>query len=269
MAAAARPSRRPPCPEEPSQEASRRGSLLGIRGFLREIGAFPYAEERRREASRSSHDRDAALLANPEVAADEAIGPGHRDGKGSWWVRVRGPVGSLVLHLLPLLLLINWQMSPPADIEPIAVQLVMEPPPPPAPEVKPAPPQPQPKPTPPPPRGRLASEDLGEPEAKAVDKPKGDAAGCGQTGKDRNAPGRNQAARKAATDRSCGAPAAAPGEARCAQGRACSKAGAQADAGGPPGSAASSRIRGIWLPIGRSSPARRRPATSTWRTCIR
>jgi len=90
-------------------------------------------------------------------------------------VRVRGPVGSLVLHLLPLLLLINWQMSPPADIEPIAVQLVMEPPPPPAPEVKPAPPQPQPKPTPPPPRGRLASEDLGEPEAKAVDKPKGDA----------------------------------------------------------------------------------------------
>jgi TonB family protein len=92
-----------------------------------------------------------------------------------WWVRLRGPVGSLLLHLLPLLLLINWQMPPPAEIEPVTVQLVMEPPPPPPPEVKPAPPQPQPKPAPPPPRGRLASEDLGEPEAKEVDRPKGDA----------------------------------------------------------------------------------------------
>ena len=65
-------------------------------------------------------------------------------------------------------------MSPPAEIEPVTVQLVMEPPPPPPPEVKPSPPQPQPRPTPPP-RGRLASEDLGEPEAKEVDRPKGDA----------------------------------------------------------------------------------------------
>ena len=91
-----------------------------------------------------------------------------------WWVRLRGPVGSLLLHLLPLLLLINWQMSTPAEIEPVTVQLVMEPPPPP-PEVKPIPPQPQPKPAPPPPSGRLASEDLGEPEAKETDRPKGDA----------------------------------------------------------------------------------------------
>jgi TonB family protein len=86
-----------------------------------------------------------------------------------WWVRLRGPVGSLVLHLLPLLLLIDWPMSPPAQVEPIPVQLVFEPPP----KATP-PPLPQPKPTPPPPRGRLASEDLGEPEAKEVDKPKGD-----------------------------------------------------------------------------------------------
>ena len=93
----------------------------------------------------------------------------------TWWVRLRGPVGSLLLHLLPLLLLINWQMSPPAEIEPVTVQLVMEPPPPPPPEVKPIPPQPQPKPAPPPPSGRLASEDLGEPEAKETDRPKGDA----------------------------------------------------------------------------------------------
>jgi TonB family protein len=75
-----------------------------------------------------------------------------------------------LLHLLPLLLLIDWPMSSPAEIEPIPVQLVFEPPPPP--EVKPAPPQP--KPVPPPPRGRLASEDLGEPQAKEVEKPKGD-----------------------------------------------------------------------------------------------
>jgi TonB family protein len=89
--------------------------------------------------------------------------------KPRWWVRLRGPVGSLVLHLLPLLLLIDWPMSPPAQVEPIPVQLVFEPPP----KATP-PPLPQPKPTPPPPRGRLASEDLGEPEAKEVDKPKGD-----------------------------------------------------------------------------------------------
>jgi hypothetical protein len=89
------------------------------------------------------------------------------------WSRLRGPVVSLLLHLLPLLLLINWQWSPPAEVEPIPIQLVMEPPPPPAPAAKPAP-QPQSKPTPPPPRGRLASEDLGEPEAKVVEKPKGD-----------------------------------------------------------------------------------------------
>jgi TonB family protein len=91
-----------------------------------------------------------------------------------WWVRLRGPVGSLGLHLAVLLLLIDWPMPPPVETEPVAVQLIVEPPPPP-PEAKPAPPLPQPKPIAPPPRGRLASEDLGEPEARAVDRPKGDA----------------------------------------------------------------------------------------------
>ena len=90
--------------------------------------------------------------------------------RSRWWSRLRGPVGSLVLHLLPLLLLIDWPMSPPAETAPIPVQLVLEPPP----KAAPAPPQPQPKPPPPPRRGRLASEDLGEPQAKEVDKPKGD-----------------------------------------------------------------------------------------------
>jgi TonB family protein len=88
----------------------------------------------------------------------------------SGWARTRGPIGSLVLHLLPLLLLIDWRLAPPDEPPPIPVQLVVEPPP----EVKPAPPLPQPKPAPPPPRGRLASEDLGEPEAKEPKRQTGD-----------------------------------------------------------------------------------------------
>src|ERR1700724_1398275 len=35
--------------------------------------------------------------------------------RSRWWSRLRGPVGSLVLHLLPLLLLIDWPISPPAE----------------------------------------------------------------------------------------------------------------------------------------------------------
>jgi TonB family protein len=100
------------------------------------------------------------------------------------WSRLRGPVGSLVLHLLPLLLLINWPMSPPAETEPIPVQLVIEPPP----KATPSLPVPQPKPTPPPPRGRLASEDLGEPEAKQVDKLKGDPPAAEKPAKDETPP---------------------------------------------------------------------------------
>ena len=101
-----------------------------------------------------------------------------------WWVRLRGPIGSVVLHLLPLLLLINWPMSPPAETEPVPVQLVFEPPP----KAAPVPPQPQRKPTPPPPRGRLASEDLGEPGAKEVDKPKGDPPAAEKPAKDETPP---------------------------------------------------------------------------------
>jgi outer membrane biosynthesis protein TonB len=94
---------------------------------------------------------------------DGESGPPDRDPqvRESWWVRLRGPIGSLVLHLLPLLLLLNWQMVPPPEAIPIAVQLVMEPPPPQA-EVKPPPPQPGSK----PPSGRLASDDFGNPDAK-------------------------------------------------------------------------------------------------------
>ncbi len=107
---------------------------------------------------------------NDELRPPEPLERVQQSDRPRWWSRLRGPVGSLVLHLLPLLLLIDWQISRPAEVAPIPVQLVFEPPP----KVAPAPPQPQQKPTPPPPRGRLASEDLGEPEAKEVDKPKGD-----------------------------------------------------------------------------------------------
>ncbi len=82
-----------------------------------------------------------------------------------------------MLHLSLLALILDWPMPTPPVIEPIPVQLVVEPPPPP-----PAPPPPAPKPLPPPPkpaapppRGRIASEDLGDTEAKATEEPKGDA----------------------------------------------------------------------------------------------
>jgi hypothetical protein len=71
----------------------------------------------------------------------------------------RGPIGSLLLHFLPLLALIGW-LHPPLEITPpIPIQLVIEQPPPP-------PPQPA-QPAKPPP-GVRASDDFGEVEkAKA------------------------------------------------------------------------------------------------------
>jgi TonB family protein len=115
--------------------------------------------------------------------------------RSRWWSRLRGPAGSLLLHLLPLLLLIDWPMSPPAEVAPIPVQLVIEPP-----KAAPAPPQPQPKPTPPPPRGRLASEDLGEPEAKEVDKPKGDPPRADKPAKTETSPTETTATETTATE---------------------------------------------------------------------
>ncbi len=75
-----------------------------------------------------------------------------------------GMLGSLGLHLLPLLVLLQWSSAPAELAAPIPVQLVIEEPPaappPPGSEVKPPPP------------GRIASEDIGEmasppPEAAA------------------------------------------------------------------------------------------------------
>jgi len=73
----------------------------------------------------------------------------------SFW---RGPLGSLLIHLLPLLVLIGWPGTPLDIAKPIPIQLVIEPaPPPPPPEpAKPA------LPTPPrsPPKGMIASDDM-------------------------------------------------------------------------------------------------------------
>jgi periplasmic protein TonB len=77
-------------------------------------------------------------------------------------LRWRGPIGSLVLHLLPLLLLVEWPMAAPPEIAPISVQLVLELP----------PPEPPPQPLAPvlefkpPPPGRIASDDFGDPTTK-------------------------------------------------------------------------------------------------------
>jgi TonB family protein len=67
-----------------------------------------------------------------------------------------GMLGSLCLHLAPLLLLIHWSSAPAEIVAPIPVQLVLETPPPPA-------PAPAPEVEKPPPLGRLASENMGEP----------------------------------------------------------------------------------------------------------
>jgi TonB family protein len=105
--------------------------------------------------------RAAAGAAMPE--REPPVGSGSR-------TRPFGPLGSLLLHLLPLLLLLDWPMHPPAEVIPIPVRLVLEPPPvaPPKTEPKPAPPKPEAK----PPKGRIASEDIGGSEAKGADETK-------------------------------------------------------------------------------------------------
>jgi hypothetical protein len=71
-----------------------------------------------------------------------------------------GIVGSLGVHLLPLLVLINWTSAPAEIAPPIPVQLVVVEPP--APPTPPPPPQAD----KPPPPGRLASDDFGDPKAQ-------------------------------------------------------------------------------------------------------
>ncbi len=133
---------------------------------------FPIAgplEERRREPTLTGAPRlvstDLLRLDPPERLAPVAVRQRMR------WL---GPVGSLVLHLLPLLLLIEWPMAAPPEVEPIPIQLVLEPPPPepPPPPPSPVPPKPEFKPPPP---GRIASEDIGDTEAKEASRKPSDA----------------------------------------------------------------------------------------------
>jgi TonB family protein len=84
-----------------------------------------------------------------------------------------GPVVSLILHLLPLLLLIEWPVHRLAEVVPIPVQLVFQPPSPPPPAPKPMP-KPKPKKQARAPAGRIASEDLGETQTKGHDQAKND-----------------------------------------------------------------------------------------------
>lgn len=73
-----------------------------------------------------------------------------------------GLIGSLGVHLLPLLVLLHWNGAPAEIAPPIAVQLVVEEPPPP-------PPSPPAQAEKPPPPGELASDDFGDPKAPAAD----------------------------------------------------------------------------------------------------
>jgi protein TonB len=77
-------------------------------------------------------------------------------------IRARGPLSSLLIHLLPLLTVLGWPHPAMELPRPIPVQLVIEEPPPPPPEPAPAPP-PQSQPKQP---GRLASEDFGDTKPK-------------------------------------------------------------------------------------------------------
>jgi TonB family protein len=117
------------------------------------------------------HSLDAVPQAN--AAAADFDGPAQLDPRRADWegggrrprlsgrgrARPFGTIGSLALHLVPLLLLIDWQFAPAEVVPPIPVKLVMvQPKPPPVP---PAPPPPEKKPPP----GRLASDSMGNPAA--------------------------------------------------------------------------------------------------------
>jgi periplasmic protein TonB len=121
-------------------------------------------QEARREPTLQSAPRLAVPDPMPLGPPERFLPEGARE-PTRWY----GPLGSLAVHLLPLLLLIEWPLAPPPEIAPIAVQLVVEPPPP-EPAPKPLPPKPEFKPPPP---GPIASEDLGDTEAKKASREAG------------------------------------------------------------------------------------------------
>jgi protein TonB len=127
-------------------------------------------------ASDPGHRREPAIPTFPIVPPGAPPLP-ERDRPIGSSLRKRpfGSIGSLLLHLLPLLLLLDWPMHPPAEVTPIPVQLVFEPPPPPPPPPPPKPVhQPRPKPEMRPPPGRIASEEMGDTQTKGHDRAKSD-----------------------------------------------------------------------------------------------
>ena len=89
------------------------------------FGIAASAREDRREPTLTGAPRlvspDPLRLDPPERLAPVA------DRERARWL---GPVVSLLLHLSPLLLLIEWPFAAPPETVPIPVQLVLEPPPP-------------------------------------------------------------------------------------------------------------------------------------------
>jgi TonB family protein len=149
--------------------------------FLQDPDAAP--ARRLSPTSRSSADDGAGGRREPAPpraapAPAGAAPPAEREAPVESWQRTRpfGPVGALVLHLLPLLLLLDWPLSPPAAVTPIPVRLVFQPPPP----AKPSPAKPQPKPEVRPPPGRLASEDIGDTKTQGHDRAKSEAAAASE-----------------------------------------------------------------------------------------
>jgi protein TonB len=132
-------------------ETARPEPVLAAAPFLVEFDGSRQLDPDRLDPARPDPDRPDPDRLDPAraVAEPETPPPAARR-----TVLPLGLIGSLGLHLLPLLVLIHWN-SAPAEIDaPIPVQLVIvepPPPPPPAPAEKP------------PPRGRLASIDIGEP----------------------------------------------------------------------------------------------------------
>ncbi|HWB51132.1 MAG TPA: energy transducer TonB [Stellaceae bacterium] len=128
-----------------------------------------------------------------------------------------GPAGSLLLHLLPLLVLVTW-LRPPIEMpKPIPVRLVIEQPPP-APPPAPAAPQPKPQTRP---HGPLASDDFGNvgankgpptPETKqpAEDKPPSPTVPAPPTEPEAAAAPANQAAEQTQTARLVAPPVIEP-----------------------------------------------------------
>jgi len=83
-------------------------------------------------------------------ADDESDGPTIVEPTEPAGKRGLGSIGSLAIHLLPLLLLLTWTAAPTPPVRQIPIQLVLEPPETPMPEQPPATP------------GRLASEEFGD-----------------------------------------------------------------------------------------------------------